>query len=147
MKTINTASILIPNVHSVQVVFKEYRGIDTKRYTFLTTEEFEVGDKAVVNSSREYEDHDQLQVVTVVDYSEDADHVDLHSDLVYSWVVCKIDTTKHDKIIETRDKIHQSIKATETRRMKEIAMTAAIDGMSTEERLVLDDLTKELESV
>jgi len=59
-------------------------------YTFMTDEEFEVGDKAVVFTNGSW------SVVTV---TEVHDEPQLKEDIAYTWIVQRVDITNYDKHI------------------------------------------------
>lgn len=87
MKTKNIAAVLMDNCKTIGVQF-ESQG---KVYTYKTTEDFEVGDKAVVKA------RGMLQIVDVVEVHKVA-QIDVDSNIQYQWIVQKVDMTNYETL-------------------------------------------------
>lgn len=94
MSDINLILAENPNFNFVGVEFNQTKG---KTYYYKTLEQFEDGDKAIVDSPR-----DGLVVVTVVEANAECL---LDTEYNYKWIVQKVDLTKYNEAIELETNI------------------------------------------
>lgn len=89
MKDRNVVALMDESANTVKVVFPE--GNNSKRYTFLTDQPFEVGDHAVVES---WYTSSGMAIVEVVEV-DDVPDIDPEANYEYRWLVQRVDKETH----------------------------------------------------
>lgn len=91
---INHTISALQEFNTVSVRFSD----TSKTYTYKTKENFEAGDKAIVNPNG------MLKVVTVIDVHE-TPQIDFGSNIEYKWIVQKVDTRAYEAILAQEEAI------------------------------------------
>lgn len=117
------SSILMENCKTVAVSF----GKDESRtYTYKTTEDFEVGDFAVVKPNN------TLKVVKVVKVHE-IPELDVNSNMDYDWIVQRIDLESYENLVEKGKLFESQLRYLQHQRVKQQAKQLLAESLDLEE--------------
>ena len=130
----NALAILSEDVITIQVVFKATKD-RTFTYKALREHNIEVGDVVVVPAAREGITYSLARVVGVDDYC----NIQADTEILYKWIVCKVDPAQHTALLERDNKVHDLAKASMVNAEKEKARAML------ESTLAINDLKLALE--
>jgi len=119
MKTSHIVSLIQTGYTTVSVHFLDKpRGLKTYTYKVLAEDAAKLskGSKVIVKSP-----HDEFKVVEVAEVHAEAE-LDLEASYNYKWIVCIVDTTKYDKLLEQEAEVTKLIDQANKARIRSTAL-------------------------
>jgi hypothetical protein len=135
MKTKNIAAVLMENCKTIGVHFSD----GNKTYTYKTTEDFKVGDYAVVNTPN-YQiqgEHSGLTIAIVTEVHK-VPNIDVDSNINYQWIVQKVDMSNYNEMNLREDKFNDHLLEIQQKTVKKNAINMLAEHLGTEINLLQD---------